>query len=46
MMKAIAWPNMIKFRPDKKTKERKKEKRSLCFVKDRNLGQGLMNTGV
>lgn len=26
MMKAIAWPNMIKFRPDKKTKEKKKKK--------------------
>lgn len=45
MMKAIAWPNMIKFRPDKKTKE-KKQKRSLCFVKDRNLGQSRTNTGV
>lgn len=44
MMKAIAWPNMIKFRPDKKTKDKKKK--SLCFVKDRNLGQGRMNTGV
>lgn len=42
MMKAIAWPNMIKFRPDKKTKEKK----SLCFVKDRNLGQSRTNTGV
>ncbi|KAF3964445.1 hypothetical protein CMV_011267 [Castanea mollissima] len=41
MMKAIAWPNMIKFRPDKKTKKKK----SLCFVKDWNLGQGRMNTG-
>ena len=36
MMKAIAWPNMIKSRPDKKTKKKK----SLCFVKDQNLGQG------
>ena len=24
MMKAIAWPNMIKSRPDKKTKKKKK----------------------
>ena len=24
MMKAIAWPHMIKFRPDKKTKKKKK----------------------
>ena len=40
MMKAIAWPNMIKFRPDKKTKKKKKKKKSLCFVKDQNLGQG------
>lgn len=45
MMKAIAWPNMIKFRPDKKTKDKQKKK-CLCFVKDRNLGQGRMNTGV
>ena len=37
MMKAIAWPHMIKFRPDKKTKKKKK---SLCFVKDRKFGQG------
>lgn len=29
MMKAIAWPNMIKFRPDKKTKEKKKKKKSM-----------------
>ena len=25
MMKAIAWPHMIKFRPDKKTKKKKKK---------------------
>ena len=30
MMKAIAWPNMIKFRPDKKTKKKKKKKFMLC----------------
>lgn len=32
MMKAIAWPNMIKFRPDKKTKDRKKKKKKEVYA--------------